>query len=68
MEQPKVLDLVRNMIRTKHYSTRTEEAYYPKKNRRLPVVFTKDEIRRIIDQLEEKGYIRSKARKKRSWP
>jgi len=27
MEQPKLLDLVRNMIRTKHYSLRTEEAY-----------------------------------------
>jgi hypothetical protein len=27
MEQPKLLDLVRNMIRTKHYSIRTEEAY-----------------------------------------
>jgi site-specific recombinase XerD len=27
MEQPKLLGLVRNLIRTKHYSIRTEEAY-----------------------------------------
>jgi hypothetical protein len=27
MEQPKLLDLVRNLIRKKHYSIRTEEAY-----------------------------------------
>jgi hypothetical protein len=27
IEQPKLLDQVRNMIRTKHYSIRTEEAY-----------------------------------------
>jgi hypothetical protein len=49
MEQPKLFDLVRNMIRTNHYNIRTEEAYYPKKTQRLPVVFTKDEILRIIN-------------------
>jgi hypothetical protein len=27
MGEPKLLDIVRNMIRTKHYSIRTEEAY-----------------------------------------
>ncbi|MFW6053033.1 MAG: phage integrase N-terminal SAM-like domain-containing protein [Desulfosalsimonas sp.] len=27
MEQPKLLDQVRNLIRTKHYSIRTEETY-----------------------------------------
>lgn len=27
MSQPKLLDQVRNAIRTKHYSIRTEEAY-----------------------------------------
>jgi hypothetical protein len=27
MGEPKLLDLVKNMIRTKHYSIRTEEAY-----------------------------------------
>nr|WP_181550579.1 integron integrase [Desulfosalsimonas propionicica] len=122
MQQPKLLDQVRNLIRSKHYSIRTEETYvnwvrkfilfhgkkHPKdmgekeisaflthlavnrnvaastqnqafnallflyrnvlgiefgelkdvqrakKSRKLPVVFTKDEIRQIITQLE--GY------------
>ncbi|MGM0452432.1 MAG: phage integrase N-terminal SAM-like domain-containing protein [Thermodesulfobacteriota bacterium] len=122
MEQPKLLDQVRNLIRAKHYSIRTEETYvgwirkfilfhdkkHPKdlgekeisaflthlavkrnvaastqnqafnallflyrnvlgiefgelkvvqrakKPRKLPVVFTKDEIREIINQLD--GY------------
>jgi hypothetical protein len=27
MGEPKLLDIVKNMIRTKHYSIRTEEAY-----------------------------------------
>ncbi len=122
MNQPKLLDQVRNLIRTKHYSIRTEETYvgwikrfimfhgkrHPKdmgnkeisaflthlavdrkvaaatqnqafnallflyrnvlqmefgqlenverakKPRRLPVVFTKEEIKRIIDQID--GY------------
>ena len=120
MDQPKLLDRVRNLIRTKHYSIRTEEAYvswikrfilfhgkrHPrdmgeneisafltdlavnrnvsastqnqafnallflyrnvlqmefgelenveraKRPKRLPVVFTKEEIKKIIDQLE----------------
>ena len=125
MEQPKLLDPVRNLIRAKHYSIRTEETYvgwirkfvlfhgkkHPKdlgekeirsflthlavnrkvaastqnqafnallflyrnvlgiefgelkdvqrakKPRKLPVVFTKDEIRQIINQLDGSKWI-----------
>ena len=41
MKPPKLFDPVRNMIRTKHYSIRTEEAYYLQKAQTVACGFYK---------------------------
>ena len=58
---PRLLDLVRDAIRRKHYSYRTEQAYVHwikrfifftgKRPARLPAVLTRAEARRILANL-----------------
>jgi integron integrase len=63
-EQPKLLDIVRNKIRLKHYSIRTEEAYvsWIKRyiyfhNKRHPKDMGKKEIEAFLTDLAVKGNV-----------
>lgn len=51
---PKLLDRVRMACRVRHYSIRTEDAYHDWVERfmRLPVVMSRDEVRRVLAELK----------------
>jgi predicted aldo/keto reductase-like oxidoreductase len=63
-DQPKLLDQVRDRIRTMHYSVRTEEAYVEWIRRfilfhqkRHPAEMGKDEIEAFLSHLAVKGNV-----------
>lgn len=61
-KQPRLLDRVRDKLRYKQYSVRTEQAYihwikrfiyfHAKRPARLPVVLTENEVRALLARLE----------------
>ena len=60
MTKPKLLDRVREQIRLRHYSIRTEKTYTyeigdkfvrAKRSKHIPVVFTKEEVQNVLSKL-----------------
>ncbi len=65
----KLLDQLRTEIRFRHYNIQTEKSYFnwvnnikwAKRPRKLPVVFSKTEIARIMPHLKDVYWVQSKA-------
>jgi integrase len=66
-KKPKLLDQIRDAVRIRHYSIRTEEAYvqwirrfilfHQKRSKKLPAVLTRDEVRTLFSHLQGDKWI-----------